>query len=223
MLLGLFGLGLGVAVAAMRRNAEMLGFQFTPLVLDQTASVLTFLVLPAALAAGVAVAEITVAGTVAAARQAQRLSRHRWPYVLLALLVALRLIQTGVQIADLDPVEEGWLALAPAAGHRRGVRAITWLLVKLARAADGLGVAELPDDVARIGIPVGVAMTCVLLPVLAFLFAYQILFALDPTKPPRPLGFDPSPLVDRVTDVLRRCSVWCLIAIAAFGWRAAGG
>ena len=53
VLLGLFGLGLGVAVATMSRNAETLGFQFTPLMLDQTASVLTFLVLPAALVAGV--------------------------------------------------------------------------------------------------------------------------------------------------------------------------
>ncbi len=213
VLLGLFGLGVGVSVAVLSRNAESLGFQFTPLLLDQTASVLTFLVLPAALVAGVAVAEITVAVTVGAARQAQRLARQRWPYVLLAVLVALRLVQTAWQLADLDPVEEGWLAVAPALGMAVAFGLVTWLLVKVSRRSAEVVVGELPDDVARIGIPVGVAMTCVLLPVFAFLFGYQILFGLN-REAAMAIGFDPSPLVDRITDVVRTLLGCILIGIS---------
>ena len=45
VLLGLFGVGIGVPVAVLSRSGENLGFQFTPLLLQQAASFLAYLVL----------------------------------------------------------------------------------------------------------------------------------------------------------------------------------
>ena len=135
--------------------------------------------------------------------------------MLLGLLVLLRLIQTGGQLADLDPVEEGWLAIVPALGI-----AAAFGRPELAAGQDQpampgqLRVDALPDDLARVGIPVGVAMVCVLLPVLAFLFGYQILFGLN-REAALAIGFDPSPVVDRITDVVRTLLGLILIGIGA--------
>ncbi len=213
VLLGVFGTGIAVTLGTLSLNARNLGFEITPLLLEQTASLLAFLVLPAALVAGAAVAEITVAATVGATRQAQQFAQHRWPYVLLGLLVLLRLIQTGGQLADLDPVEEGWLAIVPALGIAAAFGGLSWLLTKISRDAGEVRIDALPDDLARVGIPVGVAMVCVLLPVLAFLFGYQILFGLN-REAALAIGFDPSPVVDRITDVVRTLLGLILIGIS---------
>ena len=202
LLLGLYALPVGTVIAVMSANAENFGFEFAPLLVEQTASLLGFLVLPAALVAGAAVAELTVAVTVAATRQAQRLARLRWVYAAVAVLVVLRGVQIGFQLADLDPVEEGWLAIGPAIGLAAAFGLVTWLMVRINRRPDEVPVSELPDELARVGVPVGVALVCVLLPVFAFLFAYQALFGLFPDVA-RSIDFDPSPVVDRITDAFR--------------------
>ena len=58
-------------------------------------------------------------------------------------------------------------------------------------------------------------MTCVLLPVLAFVFGYQILFVLN-REAALAIGFDPGPLVDRVTDMVRSVLGVGVIAIAVW-------
>ena len=56
LVLGLLGLVLGLCLHAFAGSDRLLGYRFTPFFLDQTLSLLTFLVLPAAFAAGAAVA-----------------------------------------------------------------------------------------------------------------------------------------------------------------------
>ena len=212
LLLGLYALPVGAVMAVMSANAENFGFEFALLLVEQTASLLGFLVLPAALVAGAAVAELTVAVTVAATRQAQLLAQLRWVYVAVTVLVVLRGVQIGFQLADLDPVEEGWLAIAPALGLAAGFGLVSWLMVRVGRRHDDVAVSELPDDLARVGVPIGVALVCVLLPVFAFLFGYQALFGLFPDVA-RSIDFDPSPVVDRITDAFRGAVGVVLIVI----------
>ena len=214
IVLALFAVPVGTVIAVMSRNAENFGFEFAPLLVEQTASILGFLVLPAALVAGAAVAELTVAATVAVTRQAQRPARLRWVYVVLAVLVVVRVVQVVLQLVDLDPVEEGWLAIGPALAIAAAFGLVTWLMVAVNRRRDPLPVSALPEELGRVGVPVGVALVCVLLPVFAFLFAFQALYGLFP-EVAKSIDFDPSPVVDRVTDGFRGLLGLILIAVGA--------
>ena len=69
------------------REAKRFGFELVPQLLQQTASLLGYLALPAAIVAGAAVAEMTVRATVAATRSATRLASRRWPFVILAAVL----------------------------------------------------------------------------------------------------------------------------------------
>jgi hypothetical protein len=213
VVLAIYGVGIGVTVGSLSVNARDFGFEFTPVLLSQMAGTLAFLVLPAALVAGASVAEITVALTVAAARQAQGFTERRWPYVLLGLLVCLRVVQLTWQVVSADPVEEGWLAILPAIGMAAALGGVTWLLVRISDRPAELRVAELPDEMLRIGIPVGVAVVCVLIPVSAFLFGYQILFGLS-REAAQAINFDPSPVVDRLVDGFRTVLGLILVGIS---------
>ena len=96
------------------RSAKSFGFDFNVQLLQQTAGLLGFLALPAAMVAGAAVADIVVRATVSAVRQAQRLAHRRWPYVILAAVCLLRGIQAVRQFLNRDPVTQGLLAYIPA-------------------------------------------------------------------------------------------------------------
>lgn len=71
------------------------GADQVPLLLQYLAATLGYLVLPTAMVAGAAVAEVCLRLTVAATEQAQRLARDWVPYAVLGLVVAVR----GVQVA----------------------------------------------------------------------------------------------------------------------------
>ncbi len=73
---GAMAVGVGEA-----REAKRFGFEVSTQLLQQTAALLGYLALPAAIVAGAAVAEITVRATVAATRTATRLAPRRWPFV----------------------------------------------------------------------------------------------------------------------------------------------
>jgi hypothetical protein len=216
--LGVIGTALGLSLQAFASSDRLLGFRFAPVFLDQTLSLLTFLVLPAAFAAGAAVAEIAVGLTLVATRTAQRLSAGRWPYVVLAAVLLLRLTQEGLRLSDLDPVESGWIAVLPAIGLAAAFAAIGWLISRLTPLA-GVPVAALPDDLSRIAVPVGAAVIAMLLPVYVFLFGFQIAVGLNPAA--APAGFDPSPLVDRLVDGFRIVLGLLLIGLAL--WQARRG
>lgn len=218
LVLGLIGLVLAVCThdyAVMERER---GFRWIPLFLDQTASLLTYLVLPAAFAAGAAVAEIAVGLTTVATRTAQRAASGRWPYVVLAVLVLLRLVQETVRLGRVDPVDAGWYAFLPAIGLVLAFGALGWTVSRLSPVHE-VPVGSLPDDLGRIGVPVGAAVVALMLPVIVYLFGFQIVLTL---RPQLAAGlFDPSPLVDRLIDGFRAVLGAVLVVIAL--WRARRG
>lgn len=202
-ILGLIGTAVTVGLVGLGGNARRLGFEFAPVLLQQTVTVLGFVAIPAALAAGAAVAEITVAATLVATRQAQRLTHRAWPYAILAVVVGARLVQGGWEVWHFDPVRQGWLAVVPALAVAGLLLGWVLLLMRLARPPARVAISELPGAVGRIGLPVGAALVGVYLPVLVFVLIVQIVASVDPAGAAGQRFLDPVPLIDRATDVVR--------------------
>src|SRR5215216_7924577 len=76
----LVGLAMAIGLAETR-EAKIYGSDLNPLNLQQTAAVLGYLALPAAMLAGASVAEVTVRATVAATQHVQRFAKQRWLYL----------------------------------------------------------------------------------------------------------------------------------------------
>lgn len=215
VVLGLVGLVLTLCTLDFTDSSRLLGVRMAPTFVDQTLSLLTFLVLPAAFAAGAAVAEIAIGATMAATRTAQRRRTGRWPYAVLVAVLVLRLVQEGRRLSDVDAVSSGWLAFLPAVGLLAAFAGLAWLVSRTAPLR-GVPVVELPEDLSRIAVPVGAAIIAALLPVYMLIFGVQILVSLSPAGAPG--GFDPSPVVDRLVDGFRM--LLGVVLIVAGVWQA---
>lgn len=197
---GLIGLVLAFCALDLGRMGRQLGFRMAPVFVDQTMSLLTYIVLPAAFAAGAAVAEIAVGVAMATTKVTQRQSGGRWPYVVLGVVVVLRLAQEAVRLGDFDPVNSGWLAMLPAITLVAAFAGFGWLVSRLTP-VDGVAVGELPDGLSRIAVGVGTAVIALMLPMYVFLFGFQIMVSMNPT--PSSSGFDPTLWMDRMIDGFR--------------------
>jgi hypothetical protein len=189
---------------AETREGKIYGADFNPLNLQQTAAFLGYLALPAATLAGASVAEITVRATVSATENAQRLARGAWPYVILAVVVAVRLAQGTWQISHRDPVVEGLTALLWASALVTAFAVVGLVVLRLSRRrASTPLVSELGDELSRIGFVVAASLIAVTIPVEVFLFVVQVLASLDPGGAAARLSFDITPLVTRIVDPSR--------------------
>jgi len=214
VIMALIGSAVAIGLIAIGGTARRLGFEFAPAILQQTATILAYVAIPAALAAGAAVAEITVATALVATRQAHRLAHRSWPYVILAVVVAARLAQGGWQLAHFDPVRQGWLAVLPALVIAAVFFGWTRLLMRTTRPGGRVSVSDLPDELGRIGLPVGAALVGAYLPLLVVLLLVQIVATLDPAGIINQRYTDPTPLVDRGTDVVRLALAAVLLAVS---------
>ena len=157
------------------------GSDQVPLLLQYLAATLGYLVLPTAMVAGAAVAEVCLRLTVAATEQAQRLARAWVPYAVLGLVVAVRGVQVVRQLATRDPVTQGWDVVVPSLVLVGLLAAVGLGLLAVARRrravvdVDGLG-----DELTAIGLPVGAALILVNLPLQLAVGVVPLLAALAP-------------------------------------------
>jgi hypothetical protein len=215
----LIGLAMTVGVAETREG-KIYGADFNPLNLQQTAGFLGYLALPAATLAGASVAEITVRATVSATENAQRLARRAWPYVILAVVVAVRLAQGGWQISQRDPVVEGLAALMWANALVTAFAVVGLVVLRLSRRRESAPVvSELGDELSRIGFVVAASLIAVTIPVQVFLFVVQVLASLDPGGAAARISFDITPLVTRIVDPSRVLVGVVLIILAVHAAR----
>lgn len=170
---GLLTLPVIIAMAASVRFSRPLGFDFTPALVAQTMGMLALLCVPVAVASGTAIAELTVSVTVWVALAAGRLGRRPLLLVLLVLAFVVRGVQTGF---DLRRTELSWQSLLPAAVCVLLIIGVSLALVRRAGPVP-LRVTELPDDLTRIAIPVGVGLQGVLVPYALVLYAIQLSFS----------------------------------------------
>lgn len=200
LVLGLIGVTLALCTLALAETSRRLGYRMAPVFLDQTMSLLTFVVLPAVIAAGAAVAEIAVGVTMAATRTTQRLAAGSWPYVVLGVAVVLRLGQEVRRLSDFDVANSGWRALLPALVLVAAFAGLGWVVSRLTPLRN-VAVADLPDDLSRISIGVGAATIALMIPVYVVIFGYQIVVSLNPMSAPE--SIDTTPWLDRLLDGFR--------------------
>jgi hypothetical protein len=199
----LIGLTMIIGLAETR-EAKVFGADFNPLNLQRTASFLGYLALPAATLAGASVAEVTVRATVSATQNAQRLARQRWPYLILAAVVAIRLAQSGWQIVQRDPVVEGLTALLWAGAIVAAFAVVGLVILRLStRRESHPKVSELVDELGRVGFAVAASLIAVLIPTQIFLVAVQVVASLQARGAAARLSFDITPLVTSVIDPSR--------------------
>jgi hypothetical protein len=199
----LIGVTMTIGVAETR-EAKVFGQDFNPLNLQQTAALLGYLALPAATLAGASVAEVSVRATVSATQNAQRLASRSWPYVILAAISGIRLVQGGWQIAQRDPVVEGLTALLWAGALVAAFAVIGLVLLRLSRRRESAPVvSELGDELGRLGFAVAASLIAITIPVQVFLAAIQVVGALQPGGAVARLSYDITPLVTRLVDPSR--------------------
>jgi hypothetical protein len=214
----LIGLAMTVGVAETR-EAKIFGADFNPLNLQQSASLLGYLALPAATLAGASVAEVTVRATVSATQNSQRLARQAWPYLILAVVAAIRLAQSAWQIAQRDPVVEGVTALLWAGALVAAFCVVGLVILRIAmRRGSHPIVSELGDELGRVGFPVAATLIAVFIPAQIFLAVVQVLASREPGGAAARLSYDITPLVTRVVDPSR---VLIGVVLLVFAVRAA--
>ncbi|HET9650314.1 MAG TPA: hypothetical protein VFP34_19065 [Microlunatus sp.] len=227
LLLGLIGGAVVLGMADLARQGRFVGYELVPSTVESAVVQLMVLVLPAAVAAGTAVAELTVGLTVAAAAQLDRLPGRWWTYGLLVVLVLGRLAELIWRAMQLDPVRQGWIAIVPAAAVLVLLALVIAGLLRTAfrartRAAGSAGadsaepvvISELAEDLGRIALPIGAALVGLLLPLFVAVTGYSIAVALDPTGPLGAVDLDLGILISEGTDLIRGAIAVVLLLIA---------
>jgi hypothetical protein len=204
------------------RAARASGFEFAPQMLLQTVDTLSYLVLPAAISAGVAVAEIAVRGATVSvnlldpARGPRVLAHPLLPYLIFAAVVVLRLVQCAWQLAHLDTVRHGWVAFGPAVAKVILFAVVAAVVLRLARRhSTDPCVTELPDDMGRISLPVSVALIAYVLPLTLVLLGLEIVVGLVPDSAVRRWSLDAIPSLSNLTDPIRLVTALALLVLAA--------
>jgi hypothetical protein len=204
------------------RAGRASGFEFAPQALLQTVGTLAYLALPAAISAGVAVAEIAVRAATVTINlldppDGRRvLARPLLPYLILAAVVVLRVAQCAWQLAHLDPVRHGWVAFGPAAVKVILFAGLAAVLLRISRGRSTQpSVSELPEDMGRISLPVSVALIAYVLPVTLLLLGLQIILGLLPDSAVRRWSLDAIPTLGNLTDPVRLVTGLVLLVLAA--------
>ena len=185
-----------------------------PLLLQYLAATLGYLVLPTAMVAGAAAAEVCLRLTVAATEQAQRLGRDWVPYAVLGLVVLVRGVQVVRQLATRDPVTQGWDVVVPSLVLVGLLAAVGLGLLAVARRRRAtVDVGGLGDELTAIGLPVGAALILVNLPLQLAVGVVPLLAALAPAGL---LGsdLDVAALVGRLVDPIRALVGLGVLALA---------
>lgn len=164
---------------AVARASRPLGFELVPPLIAQTISLLALLCVPVAVASGTAVAELTVSATVWVALAAGRLSRRPVLIGLLIVAFAARGVQTVFDLRSFDLFGAGIAqAVLPVGGCALLLTGVSAVLIRRAGPVP-FQVTELPDDLTRIAIPIGIALQVVLIPFTLLLFGVQLAFSVN--------------------------------------------
>jgi hypothetical protein len=154
-----------LGVIALNRSAGPLGYDFVPAYLRSTVVTLIPLALPAAVAAGLSVAEITVSATLWSTTVVAKARSVRTVYLVLAAVALARVIQAIWQLWQGDPADLGWPVLGTWALLAAVLAALAILLLLLSRRGGGadpgpgrVSALALPEQMGRMALALGVAV-----------------------------------------------------------------
>ena len=145
-------------IVALSRSSGPLGYDLVPAYLRSTVVLLIPVALPAAVAAGLSVAEITVSATLWATTALARARSARTVYLVLAAAVAARVIQAGWQLWHGDAADLGWTVLGTWTLLLAVLAGVSALLVALARSSAHVSALEMPERMGRMALALGVAV-----------------------------------------------------------------
>lgn len=210
--LALVGSSIAVALAEVNVQLRFVGGELAPQLVQGTISTLVVLVIPAAVAAGTAVAEVTVGLTMVGVARVARLPGRRWPYVLLGIVAGLLALQLLREILGRDPVARGWLAFLPALAVMTALALVAGAVLRTSRRSGaGLPVSVLPEELGRIAFPVSALLVALILSLIGIATAAAILAALDPTG-----AIARSTVFDRVRAISESVDLVRLLLAVAF-------
>lgn len=195
-----------LGMEALNHSGRPLGFEQVPVYLQSTVTTLGPFAIPAAVAAGLSVAEITVSATLWATRTTSRHATSRLSYAILAGLLALRLGQVGWQLVHWDFVRQGarvfltWSALVAV------LAGLAALLLRLGASREGIDLPVLPERMATLALPVGLGVAGLGLVSVALVSVFGIVGGLAPLRvgamSSRWLAYVSSPVVAAVYRVV---------------------
>ena len=180
VVLFLIGGAVVLGVELLNRTARPLGYDFVSSHLTSTMTTLAPAALPAAVAAGLSVAEITVSGTLWATRLTDAVAARRVAYLILASLLLLRLVQAGWELFTWDFVRDPptvfltWLLLAALLGG------LSVLLLRLAGGRDELAVARMPERMASMSLALGLGLVALAFVAIVVLGVFAVAASLAP-------------------------------------------
>jgi hypothetical protein len=178
----LLGTPVVLGVELMNRTSRPLGFDFVPVYLGSTMTMLAPAALPAAVAAGLSVAEITVSATLWATRLTAGHVARRVAYLILVLLLVIRVGQATTSIATWDFVRQGgnvFLTWVIFAGLLAG---LSVLMLRLAGVREHLAVSRLPERMAGMSLALGLGLVGLSFIAVVVLGVFSVLAALAPSQ-----------------------------------------
>ncbi len=216
VVLSVIGVGVALGMGTWAARSRQFGAELIPQLTHGTVQNLMVLAMPAAVAAGTAVAELSVGLTVAAAAQIERIPGWRWPYVLLAVLAAVRLGEVGWRILRLDPVHSGWLAVLPATVILVLLGVVIGGLLRIAErfTAAPVTISDLPEDLGRVALPFGAVIVAAGLPLIVAGTIYAIVIGFDPVGAATRPTSDPITPITELIDVIRLGLAAALVVFA---------
>ena len=182
VVLGLIGGAVVLGVELLNRTARPLGYDFVSSHLTSTMTTLAPAALPAAVAAGLSVAEITVSGTLWATRLTSAAAARRVAYLILASLLVLRLVQAGWELVTWNFVRYPpnvfltWLLLAVLYGG------LSVLLLRLAGGRDQLVVSRMPERMASMSLALGLGLVGLSFVAIVVLGVFAVVASVAPNQ-----------------------------------------
>ena len=151
----------------------------------------------------------------AATGTATRLARHRWPFLILAVVVLARAGQAVREWLDRDPVSQGLIAYLPAVVIVLGFTGVGAVVLRLAaRRGARPAVSELGDELGSVGFAIAAALILLQLPVQVLLAVVQAVGSLNPHLLSGTAWADPAEVVGILVDPVRILIGASLIALA---------
>lgn len=194
------------------RYSQLFGSDLKPVLLQQTASTLGYLVLPAALVAGAAVAEVTVRAATSVTQSAARFERRRWPFVILGVLLLARAGETVWQFRQRDPVTQGVTTFVVAAVLLLAFAGLGLAVQTISGPSVPTPASGLSDDLTRLSFGVAVALIAVNFPAQILLGVVNVLGTVSPRF--RQLSANTTPVLDDLVDPIRIAIGLVLVVLA---------
>lgn len=143
------------------------GFEPAAMFTVQSMVFLGVIAIPAAFAAGTAIAEITTSATVWASKLTARYAVRRTAITILAVLLVARLLQSAWEVRSLDPLRQNAAVIAGSAAVGLLTGLMVWAMFRhwQRRGVESV-ITDLPGQMSRMAMPIGAGIIAIQIPLM---------------------------------------------------------